>query len=143
MKIEEALFMHDGSSEHMEIKDIKNHENFVSIKNHLYCATPGCECPLIYANGQNPYLRTFPKQNHSTNCPYSLQRIEAKKRKETEKVVKRGLSGEEIQTKHKYAFAKYFGPSKKRTIINKIKITQVIPLLLIAKLKKQYPLLQL
>lgn len=114
MKIEEALFMQDGSSEHMKIEDIKNHENFVSIKNHLYCATPGCECPLIYVNGQNPYLRTFPKQNHITNCPYSLQRIEAKKRNETEEVVKRGLSGTEIQTKHKYAFAKYFGPSKKK-----------------------------
>lgn len=114
MKIEEALFIQDGSSERMDLEDIKNHQDFVSIKNHLYCATPGCECPLIYANGQNPYLRTFPKQNHSTDCPYSLQRIEAQKRNETEEVVKRGLSGEEIQTKHKYAFAKYFGPSEKK-----------------------------
>ncbi|MGD6773928.1 hypothetical protein [Staphylococcus simulans] len=114
MKIEEALFIQDGSSERMDIEDIKNHQDFVSIKKYLYCATPGCECPLIYVNGQNPYLRTFPKQNHSTDCPHSLQRIEAQKRNETEEVVKRGLSGEEIQTKHKYAFAKYFGPSKKK-----------------------------
>lgn len=115
MKIEEALFIQDGSSKLMDLEDIKNHQDFVSIKNHLYCATPGCECPLIYANGQNPYLRTFPKQNHSTDCPYSLQRIESKNRSENEEIIKRGFSNEEIQTKHKYAFAKYFSPPKKKT----------------------------
>lgn len=70
---------------------------------------------MIYANGQNPYLRTFPKQNHSVNCPFSLQRIESKNRRENEEIVKRGFSSEEIRVKHKYAFAKYFSPSKKKT----------------------------
>lgn len=115
MKIEQALFIYEGSSEEMEVDDIRDHENFTLIKNHLYCAPPGCKCPLIYANGQNPYLRTFPKQNHSVNCPYSLQRIESKNKSQNEEIVKRGFSNEEIQTKHKYAFAKYFSPSKKKS----------------------------
>lgn len=116
MKIEEALFMYDGSQEKMKVEDIKNHKDFLLIKSHLFCATPNCECPLIYANGQKPYLRTFPKQDHSDSCQYSLQRIEAEKRSKTKETIKRGFSSDEIHTKHKYAFNKYFAPPEKKKV---------------------------
>lgn len=109
----------------IKIDEVKNHKNFHSIIDNIYCPTAECNCKLTYVNRERPYLRTFRMHEHIPECMYSKERIEEEKRKRAERVISGSLSEESLRRKQNYGFKKYFSsPQSSKNNIKKKDTTQ-------------------
>lgn len=109
----------------VKVDDIKNHKDFHTIIENLYCPTAECNCKLTYVNRERPYLRTYRMRNHIPECMYSKERIEEEKRERVERNVSGSISEESLRRKQNYGFKKYFShPQKSKHNVKKKDATQ-------------------
>lgn len=74
MLIDKALFRIGNVSEVVTLESIAQHEDYIVIKDNLYCLTPNCNCKLIYIpQGKKvAHLKKWKGYKHIEVCPYFI-----------------------------------------------------------------------
>lgn len=96
MVIQKALYKKDDEIIEVSIDDFKSQESQMRYKGNLFCPTSGCASKLIYVNRtlKPGYFKTFPRENHSSNCDFRFDRIFGRTGVNTENVINVELSKE-------------------------------------------------
>lgn len=91
-----ALYKNGQEFTAVSISDLKSHDNQIKYKGKLFCPTNGCTAKLVYVNRtlKPGYIKTFPREDHSSDCDYRFDRIIGRTGVNTENVINVELSKE-------------------------------------------------
>lgn len=81
MFIDRAIFRNGLEEEIVTLESITHHENYLLVKDNLYCAVTGCNCRLNYIPEglKVAHFKKWKGDNHSEDCPYYKETIEGAK----------------------------------------------------------------
>lgn len=109
MFIDRAIFRNELEEEFVTLEFITHHENYLLVKENLYCAVPNCNCRLNYIpeGVKVAHFKKWKGDNHNEDCPYYKETIKgAKSIRITGKTVSR-LSDDHIRKVLKETFKKF------------------------------------
>ena len=109
MFIDRAIFRNGLEEEIVTLESITHHENYLLVKENLYCAIPKCNCRLNYIPEgiKVAYFKKWKGDKHNEDCPYYKETIKgAKSIRITGKTVSR-LSNTRIRTVLKETYEKF------------------------------------
>ena len=92
MIIDRALFRNGIAEEIITLDSITHHEDYLFVKDHLYCSTPGCKCRILYVpqGNKSAYFKKWKGDQHHKDCPYFTKSIYgAKSKRFAEKTISR------------------------------------------------------
>ncbi|WP_223070470.1 hypothetical protein [Paenibacillus caui] len=77
MPIYESIYKSEDHEELVTVSNIEQHENFIDVKNNLYCTYPGCTARLSYVpKGKvRAHFKTWPKNDHIQDCIDYFERV--------------------------------------------------------------------
>jgi hypothetical protein len=77
MPIYEAIYRTSEHEEEVTVSNIEQHENYIDVKNNLYCTYSGCSARLSYVpKGKvRAHFKTWPKDNHIQDCVDYFERV--------------------------------------------------------------------
>ena len=109
MIIDTALFRNGMVEEIVTLESITHHEDYIAVKENLYCAFPSCNCKLIYIPKgiKVAYFKKWKGYNHIEDCPFYKETEKgAKSFRVTEKTVSR-LNNKHVNKVLKETFDKF------------------------------------
>lgn len=77
MFIDRAIFRNGTEEEIVTLESITHHENYLLVKENLYCAISNCNCRLIYVPEglKVAYFKKWKGDNHNEDCPFYKETI--------------------------------------------------------------------
>jgi hypothetical protein len=118
MIVDRALFRNGLAEEIITLDSITHHEDYLFVKDHLYCITPGCKCRILYIPEgiKSAYFKKWKGDQHHKDCPYFAESIYgAKSRRIAEKAVFR-LSDSHVNKILKDTFKRFNETEEERAI---------------------------
>lgn len=118
MIIDRALFRNGLAEEIITLESITHHEDYLFVKEHLYCITPGCKCRILYIPEgiKSAYFKKWKGDQHHKECPYFTESIYgAKSRRISEKLVSR-LSDSHVSKILKDTFKRFNETEEERAM---------------------------
>lgn len=118
MIVDRALFRNGLAEEIITLESITHHEDYLFVKEHLYCITPGCKCRILYIPKgiKSAYFKKWKGDQHHKDCPYFVESMyRANSRRIAEKTVSR-LSDSHVSKILKDTFKRFNETEEERTM---------------------------
>ena len=81
MIVNRALFKNGNAEEIITLESIAHHEDYLFVKDHLYCVTQGCKCRILFIPKgiKTAYFKKWNGDQHHKECPYYVESLEGSK----------------------------------------------------------------
>lgn len=77
VRIDLAIYKEGAEEEIVTLETITSHVDYITVKENLYCATPRCNCRLVYVpeGVKVAYFKKWKGYDHIEDCPYYKETV--------------------------------------------------------------------